>query len=163
MRRRFRILAVLLILSLTTALLPESALAAETGGGMDMVEAVAKAQDNDTITISGSGHAGDEHGGDQPWIIDKPLTIEGGKITLWTGGIILGADVTFKNVELSFDSYVRNAIIANGHTLTLENVTAANHSFNLFCGGLIPASYETGDFILPTSGNEGKIDRKSVV
>ncbi len=157
MRRRFRILAVLLILSLTTALLPESALAAETGGGMDMVEAVAKAQDNDTITISGSGHAGDEHGGDQPWIIDKPLTIEGGKITLWTGGIILGADVTFKNVELSFDSYVRNAIIANGHTLTLENVTAANHSFNLFCGGLIPASYETGDFILPTSGNEGKI------
>ena len=157
MRRRFRILAVLLILSLTTALLPESALAAETGGGMDMVEAVAKAQDNDTITISGSGHAGDEHGGDQPWIIDKPLTIEGGKITLWTGGIILGADVTFKNVELSFDSYVRNAIIANGHTLTLENVTAANHSFNLFCGGLIPASYETEDFILPTSGNEGKI------
>ena len=39
LRRRFRILAVLLILSLTTALLPESALAAETGGGMDMVEA----------------------------------------------------------------------------------------------------------------------------
>ena len=39
LRRRFRILAVLLILSLTTALLPEPAVAADSGGGMDMVEA----------------------------------------------------------------------------------------------------------------------------
>ena len=89
-----------------------------------------------------------------PWIIGKNITIDGQghSINVRSTGILLDADVTFQNVKLdliSADS--RNAIIANGHALTLDNVTATNFSANVFCGTLLPASHETY-FSVPSPG-----------
>ena len=69
----------------------------------------------------------------------------------------MNADLTLRDVSLSFTNSIRNAIIANGHTLTLENVTCSSPglSVNLFCGRLIPSSFET--FPLPAPGTGGKI------
>lgn len=91
-----------------------------------------------------------------PWVIDKDITIEGGTLQLSVSGVILDADVTFRNVALSFNKPARNAVMANGHTLTLDNVTCANHSFSLFCGGLINSNNEP--FTVPAPGKEGTIN-----
>ena len=48
--------------------------------------------------------------------------------------------MTFKNVDITFTTDIRNAIVANGHTLTLDNVVGSNMGFNLFCGGMIKPS-----------------------
>lgn len=91
-----------------------------------------------------------------PWVIDKDITIEGGTLQLSVSGVILDADVTFRDVALSFNKPARNALIANGHTLTLDNVTCANHSFNLFCGGLIDSNDDS--FTVPDPGPLGTIN-----
>lgn len=102
----------------------------------NLVEVIKTAQNGDTIVLNAGCNA--TLGNDTPWVIDKSVTFEGGDITLWVGGIILGADVTFRNTSLGFDGFVRNAIMANGHTLTLENVICKTSArpLNLFCGGL---------------------------
>ncbi len=71
-------------------------------------------------------------------------------------GIILGGDTTFQDIQLTFANSVRNAIIANGHTLTLENVKPSGSKWrtHLFCGGITDYS-STGT--LPTTGNHGKV------
>ena len=124
----------------------------------DLRAAVENANSGDTIQLSGTGYVNATEGtglGDKPWIIDKNITIQGGTLSLRTGGILLGADAVFTGVTLDFTSNVRNAIMANGHTLTLDNVKASNASVNLFCGGLIPAGYET--FTVPSPGPAGEI------
>lgn len=102
----------------------------------NLVEVIKTAQNGDTIVLNAGCNA--TLGNDMPWVIDKSVTFEGGDITLWVGGIILGANVTFRNTSLGFGGFVRNAIMANGHTLTLENVICktSNRPLNLFCGGL---------------------------
>lgn len=82
---------------------------------------------------------------DTPWIIDKAVTIEGGRLTIASGGILLGADVTFQNTVLHFGKPICNAVVANGYALTLDNVTAASEGyvFNVFCGTLLPNSSQT--------------------
>ena len=119
-------------------------------------------QNGDTIQITGTGRvpATTTQSGaatDTPWVIDKEVTITGGKLEIYTGGIVLDANVTFKDIEMSFTSNIRNAIIANGHTLTLENVTCGNHSFNLFCGGLLVSDNETITVPIPAPGTVGTI------
>ncbi len=118
-------------------------------------------QNGDTIQITGTGRVpATTMGGaatDTPWVIDKEVTITGGNLEIYTGGIVLDADATFKDITMSFTSNVRNAIIANGHTLTLENVTCGNHSFNLFCGGLLVSDNETITVPIPDPGTEGTI------
>lgn len=69
----------------------------------------------------------------------------------------MGADVTFDGVTLSFDSPIRNAIMANGYTLTLNNVSRVSgaREVHLLCGGL------TGQLAfadsLPPEGPNGRI------
>lgn len=115
---------------------------------------LANAQDGDTFVLSGLCAAVDPSGKDAPLVINKAVTIQGGSLTFHTGGIILNADVTFRDITLGFPSPVRNAIMANGHTLTLENVQAAStgYGFHLFCGGL----YDPNGFG-STPGPAGKI------
>lgn len=163
MKKPFRLVSFLLALCLAAAWLPRADAA---GGGtthtvsdlesvLDLL-AQDKVKDGDTIQVMGTG--GVQMSGEAPWIIDKNVTITGGDIVIRGNGILLDADVTFKDTTLTFTSNVRNAIMANGHTLTLENVACGGHSFNLFCGGLLKSSYET--FEVPAPGNAGTLHIK---
>ncbi len=82
--------------------------------------------------------------GNQPYIIDKDIIIKSedssrpASLQVRSGGIILGGNVTFQDVALSFENRVHDAIFANGHKLTLKNVFRSNGSreVDLFGGQL---------------------------
>ena len=85
------------------------------------------AEDNDFIYILDDIVVKHTDGNDNPLVIQDAVTIVGASetvpiITLWTGGIILGDDVTFQNIKIGTASFIRPGIAANGHTLTLTNV-----------------------------------------
>lgn len=128
--------------------------------GDDLRQAVADARDGDTIVLNGSVLINDDTSKDAPWVIDKAVTIQGGTLNLWVGGIILNADVSFRNMEISFGGFIRNAIMANGHTLILEDVSCAAGArpLHLFCGGLYGSNGAEG-----TPGKEGKIILRGAV
>ncbi len=165
-RMRVRIAAALLAVCVMAAALPGTALAADRQTGTthvadnvkDLDAIVARANNGDIIEIRGTCMTNDNFKGG-PWVIDKTVTIRGvagtaASLYLRAGGIVLAADVTFENLELSFPNRVRNAIMANGHTLTLRNVTCSestNNDIHLFCGGA------AGLNITAQSGDHGKI------
>lgn len=161
MKKPFRLTAALLVLCILAALLPAGARAGgETtvvvANGGNLRDAVEKAAPGSIIQLAGTGHVnviGAE--GDAPWRIDKALTIQGGTVDLRPGGILLGADVTFRDTSLDFSNAIRNAVMANGYTLTLDNVTCDNYSFNLFCGGLIDSNGE--GLQIPAPGPAGTL------
>ena len=166
-RMRFRIAAALLAVCVMAAAFPGTALAAgsqtrttHTANNVPNLDAiVAGANDGDVIEISGQCTVNDHNSDSAPWVINKAVTIRGvagtkASIDLRAGGIILGKNVTFENLELSFTNRVRNAIMANGHTLTLRNVAHSqnvNHDVHFFCGGV------TGLSIAAQPGNHGEI------
>lgn len=157
-----RILSTLLAFMLLLSLLPASALAA--GGTTHNIpnkdttklEELLKngsLKDGDVIELEGTSVVGELKPG-EPLVIDKAVTFRGGELTLQSGGILLGADVTFENMTLALANRQRNVIMANGHTLTLNNLTAdssVNQSLHLMCGGL------TGHKTAATPGNHGQI------
>lgn len=99
------------------------------------------------------------------------LVIDGNgkELTVNHGGIILGGNTTFQNLTLKLASSVRNGIIANGYTLTLQdvkNVTSPSPwSIHLFCGtidgynssGTVPAAGDHGQIILKGTNEVGQI------
>ena len=143
------------------------------GGGsgkrfFDLKAAVEKATSGETITLTGDAIVNADQVA-SPWIIDKNVTIDGQGhiVTVWMMGILLGADVTFKNMDLRLASADgRNAIIANGHSLTLDSVTtdaipvngvfSKAHSINIFGGSLQKASYEDY-YEVPEPGSKSTI------
>lgn len=164
-RMRFRIAAALLAVCVIVAAFPGAALAVDGQTGTtrvadnveDLDAIVAAANDGDVIEISGTCMSNDANR-NAPWVINKKITFRGvsanAGINVRTGGIILAADVTFENLELAFPNAVRNAIMANGHTLTLRNIVPSQSTKNavhLFCGGA------TGLNINAPSGNHGNI------
>ena len=184
MRKPFRVLAALLACCMVAGMLPPASSAAE-GRVLTPTEEQKKnfvAYVNDAVkngdiidlgggTVTAESAVGSGGGAtDEPWIITKAVTIQNGSIVIRRGGVLLGADVTFSNITANFTSNIRNAMIANGHTLTLENVTAAgspvegvqsqNMSFNLFCGTLYPSDGTCGateSFSVPAPGVAGRI------
>ena len=98
---------------------------------------------------------------DAPLVIGKSVTIEGGgnSLLLGSGGIVLEADVTMRNLKLGQGNMVRNAIMANGHTLELDNVQQFPNSgrgeFHLFCGSLTGA--ENNGYTNKNTGTHGRI------
>lgn len=101
--------------------------------------ALKNAKDGDTIYIlepMAFLNASDN----SPYIIDKAVTIKGnGNVFLIRpAGIVLGADVTFENVVLNFGNRYHDALFANGHTLTLKNVSCESgaRQVDIFGGGL---------------------------
>lgn len=153
MKRFLKPASVLLTLCLLASLLPQRALAEEitVPADGDLAAAVKNANSGDTLVLQGSCVVNAQDGGDAPWVIDKNLTIQGGSITVWRGGIVLGGNVTFQNTEINFSSFMRNAIVANGYTLTLDGVTCpTGRSLNLFCGGLLDSNNEGFGNTLPT-------------
>lgn len=122
--------------------------------------AVSKVAENGRIIVQGNVMV-DVLGasGDIPLIIDKSVTVEGGHLSLRTAGIVLGADVTFQNITIEFNNSVRNAIIANGYSLTLENVKKYKGSswgepneIHLFCGHIAESQNQA-----PAGGGHGEI------
>lgn len=121
--------------------------------------ALEQAQDGDTIQLSADILV--RVGVDDPLVIRKKISIDGRghSLTLGMGGIVLEADLTLQNMTLGLENMVRNAIMANGHTLTLENVQqdtrAGRGEIHLFCGSLTGA--ETNGYTNHGTGTEGKI------
>lgn len=104
-----------------------------------------------------------EQSGNLPFVIDKRITIEPApgseKATLTSraAGIVLGADVTFKNIELNVINGYHDQIFANGYHLTFVNVTRASGSrlIDLVAGSLYSARQQPAVTVLP--GNHGQI------
>ena len=158
MKKPLRLMAALLAFCVLAAVFPPVGLAAEEGGFFDLRAAVEQAQPGTTITLPGNAevNAGVRS---SPWIIQKNVTIDGQghSATIRAIGILLGADVTFQNVDLNLaGSDGRNAVIANGNHLTLDNVTAGGYSINVFGGSLTPSSYEDY-FSVPSPGTAKKV------
>ena len=110
----------------------------------------------DIIEIGGEFQVGQTAGA--PLVISRPLTIQGGTLSMRYLGIVLGADVTFKNIQLEFVSAESDAIVANGHTLILDNTTLISTAgddwvISLFCGGINGYNYDN----LPAVGANGTI------
>lgn len=157
-------MAALLAFCVLAAAFPPVGLAAEGNelaipAGTDLYDLLKEdtVKNGDTLRCTGTVYASDTPEIDDPWIIDKSITIEGGSLTIGTGGILLGADVTFKNTELLFTKPICNAIVANGYTLTLDGVTASSrgYAFNVFCGTLVPNS--TQSFQVPDPGTTNTV------
>ena len=120
----------------------------ETGDGSsakpykNFEDALAAAEDGDTIVIQGKSILNEKLVGAAgvPCVIDKAITIqsEGESAALYvrTAGIVLAADVTLLQIELNFQNRYHNAIFANGHHLTANNVThgSGSRTVHLFAG-----------------------------
>lgn len=96
----------------------------------DALNAVA---DGGTIYIADSAFINYNEGASgSPFVITKNVTIttapnrSTGVFHSRTPGIVLGADVTFRNVVLEFPNGYRPIICANGYTLTMDNVSYSN-------------------------------------
>lgn len=143
---------------LPAAVVPANAAVTHTVSDSDQFHsALAIAQDGDTIQLADSFILKNPQSNNDSLVIDKAVTIEGGGLTLRYAGILLGADVTFKDITLGLASNVRNAIMANGHTLTLENVqrNPSTRYIHLFCGG--PTGATQGGLADEKQGNCGQI------
>lgn len=84
-------------------------------------------QDGDIIYVLKSAMIEDVASNDAPFVIDKKIVIRGDSgslptITVQSGGIILGADVTFSDIKLGTGGFLRPGVAVNGHKLTLTNV-----------------------------------------
>ena len=166
MKKPLRLMAALLAFCIAAAAFPPVGLAA--GGNVHEITGTEdpeafinsdRVSDGDTIRIATSS-ATIQHAADTPWVIRKSVIIEGtsqnANIEVGATGILLGADVIFRNVGLSFNMTSRNAIIANGYELTLEDVRCTNASFNLFCGGLEDSNSEGLD--IPSRNSRGTLN-----
>lgn len=115
----------------------------------DFLDALDNVADGGTIYIkSGTYSFVNDLGDDKPLIIDKAVTIttepnaDGrGAISTRSAGIVLGADVTFSNIDIGLASAYHNAICANGYSLTLDNVGkyTGHRIANVFAGGMASA------------------------
>ena len=139
------------------------------GGGSDGTEekpflnfedALAAVQDGGTIIIDGTGYMNDSQNYDTPLAIEKNITIQAkgdkAEFQMRGGGLVLGANLTIKNIELSISNPVRPAIFVNGHDLTAENITiyskAGKGEVYVFAGA------PDGVSNVPTAGNNVNIN-----
>ncbi len=158
-----KFLALLLSFCLLSGLLP-GAMAADGRAGRTIdvsteeafKQALANAQDGDTIRLMASMVYRNMTSDDSPMLIKKNITIDGNgnSLILWWGGIVLGADAVLKNMSLSLPNSVYYSICANGYELTLDNVKqdVSAHEISVFCG-----SMERTGYTIPQSGPHGII------
>ncbi len=130
-------------------------------------DAVANVADGGTIYVLGGSDS--EYGyinevvDNMPFIIDKKVTVEPANgaevasLTCRAAGILLEADVTFKNIELDFVNAYHDHIYANGYHLTLDNVTRYQGAkmIDLVAGGLYDAT--TGTAVSAKGGSAAVI------
>lgn len=137
----------------------------DTGDGSEanpysqLYTAIENASSGATIIVKDKIYVNDRSNNSAPLIINKNLTIKGDgdhpTLNTRTGGIVLGGNVTFENITLSFANSVRNEIMANGYTLTLDSVRydSSAQGINLFCGGIVGYSGPE----IPNMGSHGQI------
>lgn len=100
----------------------------------DAVKGVANGGTIYILAGSNSAMINDLNSNSEPFIIDKQISVKpepgADKATLTSraAGIILGADVTFENIELNVINGYHDQIFANGYHLTLINVTRVSGS-----------------------------------
>ena len=102
---------------------------------------------------------------DCPLVNKAEVTIQNAKISVSHAGIVLGAKLTLKNVQLTFRNTVRNGIFANGHSLELENVTRLGGNdlnIHVVCGQIINSANENNkaDSYIPTRGYNQQVTIK---
>ena len=158
-----KFLALLLSFCLLSGLLPGAmAVDGRAGRTIDVSteeafrQALANAQDGDTIRLMASMFYRNMVSDDAPMVIEKNITIDGNgnSLLLRWGGIVLGADVELKNMTLALTNAVYYSICANGYTLTLDSVKQepSTNKITVFCG-----SMEQTEYTLPPSGPHGTI------
>lgn len=130
-------------------------------------DAVSNVSDGGTIYIMASDggfiNAQDELG-NEPFIIGKSITIEpepgaeSAILSCRAAGIILGGNVTFKNIELNFANKYHDVIAANGYKLVLNNVShdSGSRLVDLVAGSLYDK--DSGTRLGPAPGNSGSIE-----
>lgn len=132
-------------------------------------DAVSQVSDGGTIYIMESKGAflnAQDELGNEPFFISKSVTIEpepGAEkayLDCRAAGIILGGDVTFKNIELNFANKYHDVIVANGYHLVLDNVSrgSGSRTIDLIAGSIYDASLETR--MGPEPGNNGCVEVK---
>lgn len=131
------------------------------------VDALNAVEENGTIYIGSNGafvNIIDNY--NSPLIIAKNIKIEAEPnlgfrpaISVRTGGIALGADVTFKDVLIGLQNPHYAAIFANGHSLTLNNVgrESGTRVIHVLGGGLFNS---LGGAMTPEAGKKAQITIK---
>lgn len=109
-------------------------------------DAVNNVANGGTIYILSNNYAlmNDLNSNDDPLVINKNIIIKSdsetkkASLSSRAAGIILGDDVTFENINLTFQSPVYTQIFANGHHLTLKNVSrmSSGREIDLVAGSL---------------------------
>ena len=121
----------------------------------DISDALAKADNGDTIIFTGrGGFANDPVGQNDPLIINKRVTIEGERqadgsrlsFNVRRANIVLGADVVFKNFDFNYTNSACS-IFANGHSLSLSNVGYVTNTklVNIYGGTIEGVNAPSGD------------------
>ena len=121
----------------------------------DISDALAKADNGDTIIFTGGGgFANDPVGQNDPLIINKRVTIEGERqadgsrlsFNVRRANIVLGADVVFKNFDFNYTNSACS-IFANGHSLSLSNVGYVTNTklVNIYGGTIQGVNAPSGD------------------
>ena len=130
---------------------------------VDALDAVA---DGGTIYIMDGGAFINDTSDGMPFEINKNITISAQPnaatypmLSVRTSGIVLGADVTFKNIELSFSNPIRPILCANGYSLVMDNVfySKSTQKIHLAGGGMY---LKNGVSASPESGEHGSITVK---
>lgn len=137
-----RILSIIVALAVFIGVMPtvtQPAWADNISNVVDFETALRNVPDGGTLDISGKIYSiGVESANELlPFVIDKRVTIVSdgsGSLEVRRAGLLLEADVTFRNISLGLANNNRNAIFANGYTLTMENVTGTSREINLFGG-----------------------------
>ena len=165
-----RVLSLVLALAMCLSLLPTGTFAAANiqypTSGDQLVAWVNRAAAGTVFDLGGQSlTVNDDNSDNSPWAITKAVTIKNGTIDLRCGGIVLGANVTFQDIQLSFLNPARNVIAANGYTLTLNNATRAKTNYgtnasqqvHLFCGTMLSSNGTVGSVSIPSPGTHGSI------
>ncbi|MCI9093841.1 MAG: InlB B-repeat-containing protein, partial [Coprobacillus sp.] len=125
-------------------------------------DAVENVADGGIIYIVSSKGAFLNVHGELPFVINKSVTIQSDSETTQaplvnrSAGIMLGGNVTFKNIELNFAYRYHDYIFANGYSLTLDNTSRdSGHSLvDIMGGGLYDLN---GNHIGPETGENAQI------
>jgi len=127
-------------------------------------DAVANVKDGGIIYILSGAAAliNEQENGYAPYVLDKEVTIcpepgaDQATLNNRAAGIILGADVTIENIELSFECKYRDHFFANGYALSLINTSRESGSrlIDLVAGSVYGT---TGGWVAPNPGEHCKI------
>ena len=146
-KRAFQLtLSIVLVFSLMPAVaLPTVAFASTktVSTAEEFLTALNNASAGDVIDLGGNSiQINAQTDGNDPIVNKANITIQNGDLSLRPAGIVQGADLTLKNLTLTFQNSVRNGIFSNGYNTTIENVkksSSATYSIHVVMGPIVNA------------------------